>query len=53
MCIKYIINPVWHRVKLIRRLKIEDSMKPINGTRCMKSGLNEGVRSVSVDQSVA
>jgi hypothetical protein len=33
--------------------KIEDSMKPINGTRCMKSGLNEGVRSVSVDQSVA
>jgi hypothetical protein len=33
--------------------KIEDSMKPINGTRCMKSVFNGGVRSVSADQPVS
>jgi hypothetical protein len=30
--------------------KIEGNIKPISGTRCMKSGPNEGVRSVSADQ---
>jgi hypothetical protein len=53
MCIKYIINPVRHRVRLIKRLKIEGSMKPNCGTRCMKSGINRGVRLVNVDQLVA
>jgi hypothetical protein len=33
--------------------KIEDSVKPISGTRCMKSGFNGGVRSVSINQSVS
>jgi hypothetical protein len=33
--------------------KIEDSMKPISGTRCMKSEFNRGVRSVSTDQPVS
>jgi hypothetical protein len=31
MCIEYIINPVWHQVKLIIRLKIEGRVKPISG----------------------
>jgi hypothetical protein len=53
MCIEHIINPVQHRVKIIRRLKIEGSVKPIRGTRCMKSSFNGGVRSVNVDRSVA
>jgi hypothetical protein len=33
--------------------KIEGSVKPISGTRCMKSGFNGGVRLVSADQSIA
>jgi hypothetical protein len=33
--------------------KIEDSVKPCNGIRCMESGLNGDVRSVNADQSVA
>jgi hypothetical protein len=53
MCIKHIINPVRHQVKLIRRMKIEGSVKPISGTRCMKSGLNGVVWSVSANQLVA
>jgi hypothetical protein len=43
MCIEHIINPVRHQVKLIIRLKIEGSMKPISGTRYMKSSFNRGV----------
>jgi hypothetical protein len=53
MCIEYIINPVRHRVRLIRRLKIEGSMKPNNEIRCINSSVNGGVRSVNVDQLVA
>jgi hypothetical protein len=53
MCIEHIINPVRHRVRLIKRLKIEGSVKPNSRTRCMKSGVNGGVRSVNVDQPVA
>jgi hypothetical protein len=30
MCIEHIINLVWYRVKLIIRLKIEGSVKPIS-----------------------
>jgi hypothetical protein len=33
--------------------KIEDSMKPISGTLCIKSEFNRGVRSVSADQPVS
>jgi hypothetical protein len=33
--------------------KIEDNVKSISGTRCMKSGFNECVRSVSADQLVS
>jgi hypothetical protein len=33
--------------------KIEGSVKSISGSRCMKSGLNGGVRSVNADQLVA
>jgi hypothetical protein len=33
--------------------KIEDSVKLINGTQCMKSVFNGGVRSVSADQPVS
>jgi hypothetical protein len=33
--------------------KIEDGMKSISETRCMKSGLNECVRSANADQPVA
>jgi hypothetical protein len=51
MCIEHIINPVRHRMKLIRRLKIEGRVKPNSGTQCMKSGLNESVRSVNADQA--
>jgi hypothetical protein len=39
--------------KVIRRLNIEGSVKQIRGTWCIKFGLNEGVRSVNADQSVA
>jgi hypothetical protein len=53
MCIKQIINPVWHQVKLIIRLKIEGYVKLVSGTQCMKSGFNRGVRSVSADEPVA
>jgi hypothetical protein len=38
MCIKHIINPLQHRVKVIRRLKTEDSMEPIRISQGMKSG---------------
>jgi hypothetical protein len=40
---KHIINPVRHRVRLVRRLKIEGNMKLNSGTRCMKSSLNGDV----------
>jgi hypothetical protein len=40
-------------IKIIRRFKIECSMKPIRRSRSMHLGYNGGVRSVSVDQSVA
>jgi hypothetical protein len=53
MCIKHIINPVNHRVKIIRRLKIKGSVKPIRRTRYMKYDLNEGVQSVNADRLVA
>jgi hypothetical protein len=43
MCIEHIINLVRHRVKLIKRLKIEGSVKPVSETLCMKSGLNGAV----------
>jgi hypothetical protein len=33
--------------------EIEDSMKPLIKTQCMKTGFNRVVRSVSADQSVA
>jgi hypothetical protein len=33
--------------------KIEDSVKLISGTRCMKYSFNGGVQSVSADQPVA
>jgi hypothetical protein len=33
--------------------KIEDSLNPISGTRCMKVGFNGCVRSVSVDQPLS
>jgi hypothetical protein len=33
--------------------KIEDSVKPISGTGCMKSEFNGGVRSVSADQPIS
>jgi hypothetical protein len=32
ICIEHIINPVRHRVKLIRRLKIEGNVKLVSGT---------------------
>jgi hypothetical protein len=41
MCIEHIINLVWHQVKLTIRLKIEGSVKPISGTRCMSLVLTE------------
>jgi hypothetical protein len=53
MCIEYIINPVQHPIKITRMLKIEGSMKPIRRTQGMKSDINEGVRSVNADRSVA
>jgi hypothetical protein len=52
MCIKHIINLVWHQVKITQRLNIEDSMKPIRRTQGMNFGFNRGVRSVSADRSV-
>jgi hypothetical protein len=51
MCIKHIINPLQHRLKIIRRLRIEGSMKPIRKSQCIKSGFNGGVRSVNADRS--
>jgi hypothetical protein len=45
MCIEHIINPVRHRVRLIKRLKIEGSVKTNRGIRCMKCGINGGVQS--------
>jgi hypothetical protein len=41
MCIKHIINPPQHQEQLIRSLKIEDSMKPIRESQCIKSSLTE------------
>jgi hypothetical protein len=38
---------------MIRGLKIGDSMKKIEGTRCMRLCSNGGVRSVNVDRLVA
>jgi hypothetical protein len=35
MCIEHIINPVQHRIRVTRRLKIEDSMKSIRRTQDM------------------
>jgi hypothetical protein len=36
-CIEHIINPLQHRVKLIKEVKTEDRMKLISGSQCMKS----------------
>jgi hypothetical protein len=33
--------------------KIEDSVKPFGGTRCMKPSFHEGVRSLIDDQPIA
>jgi hypothetical protein len=33
--------------------EIEDSVKPISGTQCMKSGFNGGVRLMSADHPVS
>jgi hypothetical protein len=40
------------RKKMIRELKIGDSVKQIEGTRCMRLGSNRGVRSMNVDHSI-
>jgi hypothetical protein len=37
-CVKHIINPLQHREKHVKAVKIEDSMKPISGSQRMKSG---------------
>jgi hypothetical protein len=37
-CEERIINPLQHRKKHIRAVKIEDSMKSIGGSQRMKSG---------------
>jgi hypothetical protein len=37
-CIEHIINPLQHREKRVEAVKTEDSMKPISGSQCMKSG---------------
>jgi hypothetical protein len=38
---------------MIKELKIGDSVKQIEETRCMRLGSNGGVRSVNADRSVA
>jgi hypothetical protein len=40
-CMEHIINPLQYRVKRVKAVKIEDSMKPISGSQCMKSGLTK------------
>jgi hypothetical protein len=37
-CEEHIINPLQHRKEHIRAVKTKDSMKPIGGSQCMKSG---------------
>jgi hypothetical protein len=39
--------------KTVRRLKIDGSMKQIEGTRCMRPSSNGGVRSRNADRAVA
>jgi hypothetical protein len=51
--IEHIINLVQHRIRTIQRLKIDDNINLIKRSRSMKLGFNEGIRSVSVDRSVA
>jgi ABC-type antimicrobial peptide transport system permease subunit len=46
MYIEHIINPMQHRIKVTRTLKIESSVKLMRRTQCMKIGFNRGVRSV-------
>jgi hypothetical protein len=38
---------------MIRGLKIDDSVKQVKETRCVRLGSNEGVRLVNADRSVA
>jgi hypothetical protein len=37
-CTEHIINPLQHRVKVIRRLKTEDSLKQFNESQHMEVG---------------
>jgi hypothetical protein len=37
-CKEHVMNPLQHRVKLIKAVKTEDSMELINGSQYLKSG---------------
>jgi hypothetical protein len=37
-CVEPIINPLQHRERLVKAGKTEDGMKPISGSRRIKSG---------------
>jgi hypothetical protein len=51
--IEHIINPLQHRVKHIKAVKTEDSMKSINGFQCIKLGSTKASDQVFADRSVA